>query len=119
MKSKVLFWMVAGTAFLLLFIFYNPQIMPFPKCPFKSITGLQCPGCGSQRAIYQVLHGNFAESFRLNYLFLPAIFYGLIGGFTANFFPSQWPVIRKKFYGLTAAYVALIIILLFWIARNI
>jgi hypothetical protein len=118
-KSKVLFWTVIVAAFLLLFIFYDPHIMPFPKCPFRSITGFQCPGCGSQRAIYHVLHGNFAESFRLNYLFLPALFYGLTGWVTATILPSRWPGIKKRFYGLEAAYIALVVILLFWIGRNI
>ena len=119
MKSRVLFWIALGTAFLLLFLFYDPHIMPFPKCPFRSITGFQCPGCGSQRAIYHVLHGNITESFRLNYLFLPAILYGLAGWFTANVLPSKWPGVKKKFYGLEAAYIALTIILIFWITRNI
>jgi len=28
----------------------------FPKCPFRMTHGLQCPGCGSTRALYQLLH---------------------------------------------------------------
>ena len=35
----------------------------FPSCPFKSVTGLDCPGCGSQRAIYELLHLNFKKPF--------------------------------------------------------
>ena len=119
MKSKVLFWILGGLALLLLFTFYDPQIWPFPKCPFKSITGLMCPGCGSQRAIYQTLHGNIGEAMRLNALFLPVVLYALIGGMTASLFPSRWPEVKTKFYGLRAAYVALAVVVLFWIGRNL
>ena len=28
----------------------------FPRCPFLTLTGLKCPGCGSQRAIHCPLH---------------------------------------------------------------
>ena len=27
-------------------------------CPIKAVTGLYCPGCGSTRAIFALLHGN-------------------------------------------------------------
>lgn len=119
MKDKIFIWIAGGIALILLFTFLDPSVFPFPKCPFKSLTGLECPGCGSQRAIYHVLHGNIAESIRLNILFLPAIFYGLIGWVTSSFMPSYWPVVQRKFYGLTAAYVALTVIMMFWIGRNL
>ena len=34
-------------------------------CPFKLITGLDCPGCGFQRAVLALMQGNLGESFRL------------------------------------------------------
>lgn len=34
------------------------------------MTGLDCPGCGGQRAAHQLLHGNFAVAFRSNALFV-------------------------------------------------
>jgi hypothetical protein len=33
-----------------------------PKCPFKMITGFSCPGCGIQRALYAIMHGNIKEA---------------------------------------------------------
>lgn len=45
----------------------------FPKCPFKVLTGLQCPGCGSQRAIHALLHGDIAAAWRFNALLVAYI----------------------------------------------
>ena len=57
------------------YFFWNPsEITNLPVCPFKSLTGFFCPGCGGQRSFHQILHGNFIEAFHNNlliYLFLP------------------------------------------------
>jgi hypothetical protein len=34
----------------------------FPECPFKALTGLNCPGCGGLRMTHDVLHGDFAAA---------------------------------------------------------
>lgn len=39
-----------------------------PSCPFKTLTGLYCPGCGGQRAFHATLHGDFVEAFHDNFL---------------------------------------------------
>lgn len=38
----------------------------FPPCVWKSITGWDCPGCGSTRATHQLLRGNVSAAFRFN-----------------------------------------------------
>lgn len=45
----------------------------FPKCPVYWFTGLKCPGCGSQRAIHELLHGNLAGAMHYNALLMAAI----------------------------------------------
>jgi hypothetical protein len=47
-------------------------------CPFKYLTGIDCPGCGFQRAIIALTKGKLHESFLL---YPPAIPLLLIGGF--------------------------------------
>lgn len=48
--------------------YLNPtQYWFMPKCPFKLITGFSCPGCGIQRAVHAILHGEFAEGIKYNY----------------------------------------------------
>ena len=53
-----------------------------PKCPFKLITGLSCPGCGIQRAIHAMLHGKFTEAITYNYYFTASI--------PGSFLPSKY-----------------------------
>ena len=40
----------------------------FPPCPFRAVTGLLCPGCGTQRALHALLNGNLPEALQLNAL---------------------------------------------------
>jgi len=52
----------------------------FPPCPVHYLTGWYCPGCGSLRAIHQLLHGNLQAAWAMNplaVLLLPFIMYGL------------------------------------------
>lgn len=49
-----------------------------PPCPFFTLTGLYCPGCGSTRAVHQLLNGHLGAAFGLNALlmvFLPVFGY--------------------------------------------
>lgn len=46
---------------------FNPSTSRlFPPCPFHAVTGLYCPGCGSTRAMHQLLHGHVATAFDFN-----------------------------------------------------
>ena len=39
-------------------------------CPFKYLTGIDCPGCGFQRSVIELIQGNIKQSF---ILYPPAI----------------------------------------------
>ncbi|PPS74296.1 hypothetical protein BV882_11575 [Streptomyces sp. 46] len=46
----------------------------FPACPFRATTGFDCPGCGSLRALHELVHGHLAAAADYNLLlvaFLP------------------------------------------------
>ena len=46
---------------------YDPAgSTPYPQCPFHALTGLHCPGCGTLRALHQLLHGNVLTALGLN-----------------------------------------------------
>jgi hypothetical protein len=51
--------------------FFNPGTHGFyPVCLFHELTGLNCPGCGSTRALFALLHGHFQLALKDNALFL-------------------------------------------------
>jgi hypothetical protein len=106
---------------LLIFFYIDPNVYPFfPQCPFRVITGFECPGCGSQRAFHQLLHLNIAGAFRHNPL---VVLYGpyLLLGFYLEYLGGniKFPRIQRLFFGKHAAVVILISIIAFWIGRNI
>jgi hypothetical protein len=58
--------LAAAAAALLVYAFDPAVTALYPPCPFRALTGLLCPLCGSLRAAHQLLHGHVAEAFALN-----------------------------------------------------
>jgi len=116
-------WIAITLLIIGLFIygFFDPMSSNFfPKCPFLSFTGYQCPGCGSQRAMHQLLQGNLSTAMQFNPLFvvaLPYIFLGVL--FEFPFLKNKYPAIQKILFGAKTIYLILGIIIAFWIIRNI
>ncbi len=44
----------------------DPESGWMPRCAFKAFTGYDCPGCGFQRALHALLHGDVADAWRYN-----------------------------------------------------
>jgi hypothetical protein len=44
-----------------------------PLCPFKALTGLDCPGCGSMRALHDLTHGDVLGALDHNVLVVLAL----------------------------------------------
>ena len=40
---------------------HDPDFL-FPACPFKAVTGWNCPACGGLRMTHDLLHGDFAAA---------------------------------------------------------
>ncbi len=91
----------------------------FIGCPLKSLTGLECAGCGVQRAFHELLHGNWRSAFLLNPLFillLPVLILFIL----TSFFRSH-PLVNHLygiFFGRKALFVLIVIILVFSLFRN-
>src|SRR6266446_10007644 len=58
---------ILGSA-VILFLFNPAQSGFYPVCLFHQSTGLLCPGCGSLRALHQLLHGHLVAAVHLNAL---------------------------------------------------
>lgn len=91
----------------------------FPKCLFHSLTGLYCPGCGSQRALHSLLHFNFYQVVGYNFLFIPAALF--IAYHYLHMLLNRWLGwnLPNLFYKKNTPWVVLVIVVLFWIVRNI
>ena len=105
----------------LIYYFYHPaHYQLFPKCIFKSVTGLSCPGCGAQRATHELLHFNFKSAFGYNALLVVSLPYILVGLlFQQTQLKERFPKIWKYLFGTNALIVFLTVIILFFIFRNL
>jgi hypothetical protein len=45
----------------------------YPTCPFKWATGLDCPGCGSLRALHSLTHGDVRGALDHNVLLVAVL----------------------------------------------
>jgi|SRR5690606_14574718 len=108
--------------FIYIYYFYNPaEYYWFPKCPVKVYAHIDCPGCGSQRAIHSLLHGDFRAAFKHNMLVIPAIPYVVLGfGFQSIKEPTRTQLYwRKLLYGESAIKVIAVLIFVYFILRNL
>ena len=73
-------WILAATAvtlaagILTAFALWYPEFrIFFPICPSYTFFHIYCPGCGSTRAVYCLLHGDLTGFFRNNIMLLPML----------------------------------------------
>lgn len=109
---------VCSLAVLIFIVFFYSHINPIdyqwvPKCPFYLLTGYKCPGCGTQRAIYALLHGDILNGLIYNPMLMPAIFYIVL------IYATRKKPIGDKITGTIATRVILVIVILYWLFRNI
>lgn len=121
-KDIVKKWRVAIIVVVALAIFYfvfDPMEWRFmPQCVFHRVTGLQCVGCGSQRMLHALLHGDIAGAFRANafvMLSLPAI------AFLAwvEMQRKRRPNLYRKVYSTTLIVTAGVLMAAWMLVRNI
>lgn len=48
-------------------------------CPFKYLTGIDCPGCGFQRSVLALVQGNFHQSLSLYPATIPLLLFFAYG----------------------------------------
>ena len=90
----------------------------FPKCPFLMVTGLKCPGCGSQRAIHSLLHFDFVQAFRYNALLvlsLPLLAVLLTG----EALRTRYPAFYRRINNTKAIITLLVVVMAWWALRNV
>ena len=90
----------------------------FPRCPFLMLTGLKCPGCGTQRAIHALLHGDVLSALHFNALLPVSIPLLLLYGY-AELVRTRKPRFYNRVNSVTAILAVLVVVIVWWIVRNI
>jgi Protein of unknown function (DUF2752) len=106
-------------AVLVLFLFNPAESSWYPRCVFHEATGLHCPGCGTLRASYLLLHGQFLAALSANALavifvaiYAPMYLYrGLKGG--------GWRMLEPFAFSPWVGWMAVLVVAAFWILRNL
>ncbi len=120
-KKPILYTLLAAACVGLVFIYshFSPESTAwFPKCIFLQLTGLKCPGCGSQRVVHNLLNLNIHKAFEANAFLLLSLPY-IIALLVSIPLKSRFP----KFYNaLNSTHVIItigILVIVWWITRNI
>lgn len=102
------------------YYFFDPQQVTWmPKCPFRELTGLECPACGNQRALHALLHGNLGMAFSYNPFFIissPYLFLLCISAWSNK---GRMARIKEMVQNRKVVNVYLIAICVWWVIRNL
>jgi hypothetical protein len=91
------------------------------RCPIYTFTGLYCPGCGTSRALHQLLHGNVGTAVKFNPLslaLLPVLSYSL-ASFTAETFLGRGHALPALVGAGRPTKLLMAVVMAFSVLRNI
>jgi len=91
------------------------------QCTILYLTGLQCPGCGGQRALHYLLHGEILTAICYNILFVvgfPFLLY-LYYVLLQMYVLKNEKYLKRTIISTRFVIVFLVVLLLFFILRNI
>lgn len=90
----------------------------FPKCPFFVLTGLKCPGCGSQRALHSLLHMDVIGAMRHNFMLVASLpLLALLGA--GELLRKRRPGFYAALNSARLAMATFVVVALWWVARNV
>ncbi len=91
----------------------------YPVCPFLAVSGLYCPGCGSLRAMHDLLHGDLAGALARNPLAVLAVPYLVLALVTALLRAWGRPAPSSTSLPPWAVWGVLGVVLSFAVLRNV
>jgi len=109
--------LLVGLAAIVLYRFPPAVYGFYPVCPVHQYLHLECPGCGSTRALAALLHGNFAEAMRLNALFIAVVLPAVVGWGLLAYVRAvcsdrfRWPQLPQPAMAAAVAAVAMFTVL--------
>lgn len=111
---------VGGLAFAVVLHVVDPsESTSFPVCPFYSVTGLYCPGCGTLRCLHALMHLDLRSALDYNaltVLFVPMLVLAWLSvglaGIRGREPPRTWSTPRWAGWALGVGFGS------FWLLRN-
>ena len=111
--------LIAGVVLIAVYGLFDPEETAWmPRCPVNFLTGLDCPGCGSQRAFHALIHGNFRAAWEANAFiicFTPVLVLLLL----TEWQKKRWPRLFRLTSDFRFILGILVVIALWTIFRNI
>jgi len=77
----------------------------FIPCPFKKLTGIDCPGCGFQRSLLALIKGNLRESILLYPATIPLLITSLFVLFAVKLKMDNRDMIKKTLFITTGSII--------------
>ena len=109
---------VAVVALAVAYYFADPHSVWMPKCPFRLLTGFDCPACGSQRALHAAVHGRVGEALGYNPFLVVSIPYFLLVAYTTFRPPAGRMRWLRCVQHPTVIYCYAALFIFWWIFRN-
>lgn len=99
----------------------NPEHAPFmPRCVFHWLTGWDCPACGSQRALHQLLHLHVREAFAYNpFLLISLPYLGALAACRWFNDGGRLDRLQRVCHHPATVHTYLILLVAWWIVRNV
>lgn len=107
-------------ALAVVYALFNPAEYPlFPQCPFRQLTGLLCPGCGSQRAIHQLLNGHLLAAVRYNAFVVVTLPWIAAIICSKMFATNRGEQISRILLKRSIVNTYLLVLIIWWVYRNV
>ena len=113
-KAKAGLAVAFGAALALVYAVDPSQHALTPPCPYLTMLGLACPGCGLTRATHALLHGDVARAFAFN----PWAFVATPALVTFLVLPHLTGADRTARLRTRISWVMLALTIAFWVWRN-
>ncbi|MDE5595882.1 MAG: DUF2752 domain-containing protein [Muribaculaceae bacterium] len=121
-KKRLTATVIAVIAVIAAVIFYaavDPSSTRWaPRCMLRSLTGYDCPGCGLQRAVHALLHGDIAAVWHYN----PFLFFLLPVGTAYSVIEltdNRFPRLRRIMFAPATLIALCVVTIAWWIGRNL
>jgi len=95
------------------------RVAILPPCPFHALTGAWCPGCGSTRALHQLLNGHVGAAFGLNPLMVASLPFVLVAAVMWAARSAGLVTSPPRVLPSVVPWSVLAVVLAFWALRNV